>query len=254
MIGSQTSSTSSLSGPTKPSARCAMAAISAAKKRLSKRRGRFGGVMARRDEMDGAEVGNDAGFGERLPRPRRRRDRRRTRRAEHEAGLLIGLADRGEREARGFRRAGMSDFCHQAGDVAVVQSGERRHLPVRRLDAAAGKNEFSRHETVPLVAAAEQHFRHGLGAVDEDQRRGIPRFQVRKSLIADGLGQPLDPVGGDAALDRWVSTRVTHYTSISLLALAAMFSASALAVAELRPGRRLMSSLLLRPRRHGARA
>src|SRR5580658_7435999 len=137
----------------------------------------------------------------------------------------------------------MPDFCHEAGNVTIVQSGQRRHLPIRRLDAAARKNEFTRHETVPLVAAAEQHFWHALGAVDKDQRRRIPRFQVRKSLVADGLGQPLDPVGRDPARDGRISAGVTHYTCISLLAPAAVFSVSALA--ELRPGRRLMSSLLL---------
>src|SRR6202451_3408369 len=139
----------------------------------------------------------------------------------------------------------MPDFCHQAGDVAVVPSGERRHLAIRRLDATAGEDEFARHEAVTLVAAAEQHLWHALGAVDEDEGRGIARFQVWKSLVADGLGQPLDPVGCDAALDRRVSTGATHYMSVSLLAPAAMFSASALEVAELRPGRRLLSSLLL---------
>src|SRR4029077_5739641 len=139
----------------------------------------------------------------------------------------------------------MPDLCRQAGDVTIVQSGKRCHLAIARLDAAAGKDEFAPHKTMPLVAAAEQHFWHALGAVDEDQRRRIPRFQVWKSLIADGLGQPLDPVGCNSTLDRLISTRVPHYKSVSLLAPAAVLSALVLAIAELRPGRRLMSSLLL---------
>ena len=180
VIGSQTSSTSSLSGPTKPSSRRAIADTSAAKKRLSKRSGRFGGVMARAMKWIWLRSGTMPAVANGCHACRRRVHRLGRRHAEHQPGFLIGLAHRGERIGRRFRGARPFHPPHQRSQMTVIERGGDRHQPVGRLDAAAGKDEFARQEAMPLVTAAEQHLRDRLGAVDQNQRRRIPRFDVGK--------------------------------------------------------------------------
>ncbi len=48
------------------------------------------------------------------------------------------------------------------------------HEPIGLFDAAAREDEFAGHEPVALMAAAEQHLRYRLGAVDKDEGRGVP--------------------------------------------------------------------------------
>jgi hypothetical protein len=57
-----------------------------------------------------------------------------------------------------------------------------------------------------LMPAAEQHFRHRMGAVDENERGGIPRLQIRKSLVANGTREPLGSICHDTGFDH----RVAH--------------------------------------------
>ena len=133
------------------------------------------------DEVDLAQIGKNAGLGEGLPDAWRVRERPLARDAEHQPGLFIGLADRGKRERGRLSEARPLGAQHQPGEVAVVEPRRSRHQPVGRFDAAARKDEFAGQEPVPLVTAAEQHLRHGLGAVDQDQGRGIPRPDIRET-------------------------------------------------------------------------
>ena len=74
-----------------------------------------------------------------------------------------------------------------------------RHQPVGRFDAAAREDEFAGQEPVPLVTAAEQNLRHGMGAVDQNQGRRIPRPDIGIALIAQRPVKPFGTVGGAAA-------------------------------------------------------
>ena len=80
---------------------------------------------------------------------------------------------------------GSINLAHQPLEMVPVERRGERHLFVRRFDTPAGKDKLSGHETMPLVAAAEQHFRHGLRAIDQDQRRRIARLDVRIVQIAN---------------------------------------------------------------------
>ncbi len=79
-----------------------MAATSAAKKRLSKRNGRFGGVMARAMKWIALRSGTIPALANACQAPGGCRHGARTRDAEHEAGLFVGLAHRRQRESRGL--------------------------------------------------------------------------------------------------------------------------------------------------------
>src|SRR5262249_61792398 len=73
---------------------------------------------------------------------------------------------------------------------------------IGRFDTAAGEHEFTGQKTMTLVAAAEQHFRHVSGAVNQDQRCGIARLKIRKRLIAHAAREPLGAgCGGPAPAD-----------------------------------------------------
>ena len=75
-----------------------------------------------------------------------------------------------------------------------IELARDRHLAVARLHAAAGKHQLAGHEFQAGVALAEQHLRQRAGAVDDDQRRGIARLQVRMALVALDLGEALGEV------------------------------------------------------------
>ena len=184
MIGSQTSWTSSASGPTNPSARCAIAEMSAAKSRLSNAVTRFGGVMARAMKWMALRSGTMPALAKASHGPWRGHDRPGTRSTEHQPGLLVGFTHRRQCVACCLDGTRPFHARHQTPDMAFVQRSGGGHLAIGRLDAAAGENEFPGHELVALVAAAEQHLRHRLAAVDEDKGGGVPRLDVRKRLIA----------------------------------------------------------------------
>ena len=171
-ISTHTSSTSSASAWITPSTRWAMLEASAVKKRVSKRRTRPGGVIARaiRNRLDGSgsrpasvngfqapssfdaacrPCGRGRGRFPRRPRGSRRPRAPRPRRCDLRAAL----------EQIGFELAG-----NRRGDGNAV---------VGLVDAAAGKNIFARHEHHLVVAFADQHLRLVAGAIDQDQRRGV---------------------------------------------------------------------------------
>ena len=60
-----------------------------------------------------------------------------------------------------------------------MQLARRRHDAVERLDPAARKYEFSRHEFMAVMAAAQQNLRRGcLGTIDQHDRRGVARLAI----------------------------------------------------------------------------
>ena len=208
MIGSQTSSTSSASGPTKPSARWATAVISAAKKRLSKRRGRRGGVMARPTKWTALRSGMIPACAKACQGPAGATTSH-CGRAEHQPGFLVGFADGGERVAGSLDFARPLHPQHQAFGISHVERCRRRHQPIGGLNAAARKNEFAGKKFVTFVAAAEQNLRHAFGAIDQNERRRVPRPQIGERAIARGASQP---VGAIALLitSHRTGTVVTH--------------------------------------------
>ena len=92
-----------------------------------------------------------------------------------QAGFLESLAHGRQRERAGAHRAALVEALHQPHFRLRVEGGRGRHRLVGRIDAAAGKHEFARHELVACVALAEQHFRHASGAIDQDQGRRVLR-------------------------------------------------------------------------------
>ena len=77
--------------------------------------------------------------------------------ADQQAGLLVGLPDRRERDGAGAREAGAagagSEFCF----LVRVQARGHDDAAVGRIGAAAGKHELPGHEGMPHVAAPHQH-------------------------------------------------------------------------------------------------
>ena len=156
-----------------PSTRWAMAEASAVKKRVSKRRTRPGGVIARairkRPDGSGSRPASANGFhgpsssALRLPllrpgkgrSPRRLRGWRRPPASARATAVILGLP---------FKQVGFQRLRNR---------GRHRHAAVSCIDAAAGKDEFAGHEHHLVVASADQHFWHCAGAIDQDQRGGI---------------------------------------------------------------------------------
>ncbi|MDH6638921.1 UNVERIFIED_ORG: hypothetical protein M2438_004096 [Methylobacterium sp. SuP10 SLI 274] len=119
------------------------------------------GALRRRDrprhQMQGFEIGHHPFVGEGLPRTLRCGLRRTIiAGADEKAGLLVGLADRGERE----RAAEMVGCARQLGPQGVVgplrQGTGDRHHPVGRFDPSAGKHELAAHEGEAGMAPAHQ--------------------------------------------------------------------------------------------------
>ena len=153
--GSQTSSTSSASGPTLPSMRWAMALASAVKKRVSKRRGRRGGVMARAMKWMLRQVGMNR-------RPRRRPTTAPAGAAgalgapgaEQQAGLLEGLADGGERQRPRLGRGRPSHVAHQLAPRRADRAARRPASAGRAASTLPpGNTNLPGRKTWPLVAA-----------------------------------------------------------------------------------------------------
>ncbi len=159
-ISTHTSSTSSASACTTPSTRWAMAEASAVKKRVSKRRTRPGGVMARaiRNRLDGSGsrpasangFQGPSSFAVLLDLA-----------AEAEARLLAGLADRRDSRAhvRGRRvdlRTALRAGWPRAPRVIGAATGTRLSALSTR---PPGKTILAGHEHHLVVALADQHFR-----------------------------------------------------------------------------------------------
>ena len=147
------------------------------KKRVSKRRTRPGGVIARaiRNRLDGSGSRPASANGFQAPSSF---DRLVDLAAEAEPGFLAGLADRGDRERA---RAGRYDLRAALEQIGLELGGDRsgdRNAVVRLVDAAAGKNIFARHEHHLVVALADQHLRLVAGAIDQDQRRRVLRPKI----------------------------------------------------------------------------
>ncbi len=127
------------------------------------------------DEMQRLEIGQHAVAVERLPAGGHGLGRAVLGGAEQEAGLLVGLADRGERQrpAEVVRRTAEPPG---QGRLGIVRQGVRhRHRPITEFDPPAGKHELARHEGEARVAAAHQHLRTATSApVQDDHGRGVP--------------------------------------------------------------------------------
>ena len=172
--GSQTSSSSSLVGPPSGSS-TATSLRQALKKRVSKRRTRLGGVMARAMKRSGVQRGLDAVLGKALPVGLGRREGAFA--ADQQAGFLIGLADGRKRDGAGPRRAGAAGAGGQLGFFLRVQGGGDGNAAVGRIGAAAGKDELAGHEGMAGMAPAHQHQNLVALAVEQDQGRGVARAQ-----------------------------------------------------------------------------
>ncbi len=164
-------------------------AASTRKKRASKRRGRPGGVMARKMNSSPSAAGwlpaskNDC---QSAVRPRAGRVR------EGEAGFLPQFAN-----CRHGQRLGQLSFGAQAqapggrlrqwacgGDVAILL-----------VDGAAGEDELRRHEGRALAALTHQNARNLLVASDQDHRRGVAESIFRGlgvEHLESGGGYPAD--------------------------------------------------------------
>ena len=149
------------------------------KKRVSKRRGRPGGVMAR-----AKNVSRSAPAGSRWRRTPASSApsaaaRCAQRRADEQARLLEGLAHGGQRQRA---RPGLAGACPSwppsafRGRAAPGRCSTAI-MPVGGVDAAAGKHVAARHEHHVEAPPPEQHARLARGAVDDDQGRGIARAQ-----------------------------------------------------------------------------
>jgi drug/metabolite transporter (DMT)-like permease len=103
-------------------------------------------------------------------RPVRRRVGPGPRAAEDEARLLPEFADRarGERPGAGRWRAVLEE-----GGAARGQGCGERDPRIGRIDRAAGKDEFRRHEGRARAALAHQHARAGPGVAQEDHGGGV---------------------------------------------------------------------------------
>ena len=137
------------------------------------------------DEMNACQIGMNFGLGEFLPDFARRR-RRGVALARRAAGRFpppVRARRRAQSRAPfpgwGWRRAPAAWPA-----VSGCSSLDRRHRAVERLDAAARKHEFSRHEFVAVMAAAEQNLRGRAGAVDQHHGRGVARLAGGRGLIA----------------------------------------------------------------------
>ncbi len=96
--------------------------------------------------------------------------------ADEDAGLLEGLAHRGQRHGAGTgRRHAARDFRKNVR--REIAAG--RHAIIAGIDAAAGKHIFSGHERHALVAPAHQQPRCIRVAPREHKRAGVLRAQHR---------------------------------------------------------------------------
>ena len=141
------------------------------KNRVSKRRTRPGGVIARaiRNRLDGS--GNRPASEKGFHAPSSTAPVAFA--AETEAGFLAGLADRGNRQRARARGGDLRTALQQIGLQRFRDRRRHWNAVVGFIDASAGKDEFAGHEHHLVVALANQDFRHGSAAIDQDQRGGI---------------------------------------------------------------------------------
>ena len=181
-------------GTVTPSTRCAIALASTVKKRASNRRGRPGGVMARPMKCSAPRSGRT--WPRRTPSTGRPECRRRSSlRRRAAAGLLEGLADRGERQrARLARRSAAARAASGCASACGIERSSRPACagrPARR--RPPGNTNLPGMNLWPRMALAEQHLRHAAGAVDQDQRRGIlAAAHCGMAEVALDLVHPLD--------------------------------------------------------------
>ena len=110
--------------------------------------------------------------------------------AEHQAGLLEGLAHGGQGQGAGS--AGR-DLALEQGGGHPKGLGRRGSGVVGAVDPAAGEDPFGGHEDVTGRATAHQHLGCRTGA-DEDQGGGVPG--PLPAADAGGVGQILAVVEG----------------------------------------------------------
>ena len=146
------------------------------------------------DEMQRREIGQHAGVRKGPPGTIGHRRHRVGAPPEHQPGLFEGLADGGERQRARLGGARPRDAAHEARLGMRIEIACRQHVAIARLHASAGKHELAGHELQIGVAPAEQHLRRCARAVDQDQRRGVARLEVRMALVALDLGEALGEV------------------------------------------------------------
>jgi hypothetical protein len=97
--------------------------------------------------------------------------------ADHNAGFLEGFADCGEGErARGLTAG---DHMREPRLDARMQLRGRRRDAVSCLDPPAWKHEAARHEGVARMPLSEKNLRLASGAIDQNERCGISRPDIR---------------------------------------------------------------------------
>src|ERR1700735_4661510 len=143
------------------------------------------------EEVDGVERGMDAGRREACPGAGRRIFRRAiVGDSDGETRFLEGLADRRQRQAPREARRGPAYACVELLLNMRVERPRRGHAPVFRLDPAAGKDEFARHEPMAGVSLAHEHPRpRALAMIDENERGGVAGTE--NARMWGGLGQVL---------------------------------------------------------------
>src|ERR1700687_5777410 len=175
-------STNSWSGPTASGSSAPTASRKARKKRVSKRRGRLGGVMARNTKVSAERSGMTPASTKRCHSDAGGRafsSARRARRGPVFSAVSRVPAARGARPAqartRPLRRGG-------------IEGAERRHLAVGGIDAASGEHELAGNERVAGVAQAQQHARRPRVAVDEHEGGSVARTHRRPFDVAVLMG------------------------------------------------------------------
>ena len=125
---------------------------------------------------------------------------------EHQAGLLVGLAHRGERESRApWRRSAASPAASAArcrarckgAAVGISRSVGSMRPPGKTNLPGMKRCRSCRRPSSTFGTASERSMRMSVA-----ESRG---FRFGERLIADGAGQPLGPVVQRAASDRRIA-------------------------------------------------
>src|SRR5262245_60772749 len=113
--------------------------------------------------------------------------------AEQETGFLGGFAERSQSKSAREVSSRLRDPLQQLFLGIRMQLADRRHQAVECLDAPTGKDKFARHEFVPGMTAAKQHFRSMCGPIDQHKRGSVARLAVRKGHVALRHSHALGP-------------------------------------------------------------
>ena len=151
--------------------------------------------MARAMKCSALRSGSTSGLGERRPRAVRHRRHVVHALAEQQAGLLEGLADRRQRQRARLGEARAAHAAHQpragVADRGRLATGILRSPGSMR---PPGNTNLPAMNFRPAWRLPSSTFGTGAGAVDQDQRRGVARLQVRVGLVALDLGQALGDI------------------------------------------------------------